>query len=199
MYNVFQYDLAKAKAERLSLDRIKEKQKSTSSRVLKDQLIQNYKERVARNVALITLDNTQSSFGQTKSFLGKRYIRFKPKDSTERVKEVADGNKWLDTIPSPKFQFTLRNRNRWKELHSDMKFKPRDRLQRLKETWEYQKDQLFNTWTFERDTMMPSTMGKTYNKTIETIANELSVDDANIVQIAKEATFKSHKRSLSYN
>ena len=185
MYNVFQHDLNQAQADLLASERAKEERRNRSAQHIKDRMVQNYKQRIVRNVALMSLEPAGKTVAHSKPYVGEAFFRHKPKDSCERVQDHLEVNKWLDTIPNPKPAFRLRKRTPSKELHSDMRFQPRDRYQRLSEVWDYQKGILDSTWSMSPSSQVPISMNKTYYKAIETIANEVSKDEPEVVKMAK--------------
>ena len=116
---------------------------------------------------------------QQKAYIGGAFIRHQPKNSLERVQDNLKRNRWLDPVPNPKPLFKLRRRVRSKEISGDFRFAPRDRYQRMEDTWNYQKDYLDVSWSVSKSP------NKSYYKTIETIAYN-SIDPA-LVKLAKEA------------
>jgi hypothetical protein len=106
---------------------------------------------------------------------GERFFRHRPKNSQERVRDAEISNTWLDPVPLHQPQHDFRPRNKEKEIHSSMKFRPRDRYERVAETWLTQQGTVNSTWEVnerrtEKCVRFPNKLRKSYYKTVESVA-----------------------------
>lgn len=179
MFNVFFHDKATEKAKNAELVK-KKNLKSISAQIrFRDELVSNNKIRVKQRVINMSLDpvaiNRHEISMKLPEFKGESFIRYRPKDSKQRVKDAEVKNNWLDTVPLLLPPHEFRSRLKEKEINLDMKYKPKDRYERVADTWQSQRQILDNSWEVKQSESIskryfPNTLRRSYYKTVESLA-----------------------------
>lgn len=180
MFSVYYHDQVSQKAKEDEMARIKQL-KSVSAQVkVRDKLAWNNKKRVEKRVLEMSVDpipiNRHEISTKFPAFKGESFIRSRPKDTKERIKDAETENTWLDTVPILPSPHNFRPRFKEKEINSHMKYKPKDRYERVADTWLHQSNLLEHSWEVREaknndvSLFFPSTLKKAYYKTIESVA-----------------------------
>jgi hypothetical protein len=144
---------------------------------MREELLKKYKFRIAQRVLDLVSDPVPIfNKGQAKSqkLLGESFMRLKPKDSKARVKEAVVKHEVLDPQPLS-YRQEFRPRHKDREIQFDMKFKPKDRYERLVDKWVKDKE-IISSWEVDTRSLSPirTKCKKVYYKSIETVALNVS-------------------------
>jgi hypothetical protein len=193
--------------------------KSLSAQIqFREQLIENNRKRVEKRVQDMASEpipiNRHEFSLKLPEFKGESFIRARPRDSKERVKAAEQDASWLDPIPLLPSPHDFRPRHKSKELNHFMKYTPRDRYERVVDTWNKQSNALEHSWQLgeapsSSPKVFPNTLKKSYYKTLETEAlgiqvkrnqqdleDGISKSDRRLFEIAQEAMDKCKLRPL---
>ena len=215
MFNAFQNDKLiqqsdlKFKSQEATLQSL-----STQQRLREKLSVQNRK-RVKTRLLQMSLDPVPISRKlyvlPLEDFKGAKFFRHRPKNTQERVQDAEFHNQWLDTVPLLPSGPDFRPRYKAKEIHSDMKFTPKDRYERIKDAWHSQLDRLDSSWHVSPASreVFPSTLRRSYYKTVESVAldghtGSLNLGkmssgeetDRSLAQVAQEVMDKCRLRPL---
>jgi len=182
MFNVFKHEQLAKEAQKKTEQRAKQLKRQETQSKYREHLVKKHQRRVEQRfismaVDPVTVNNPPSSV-KTNNFVGEAVIRHQP-NKIQRIEAASTQNQWLDTTPNPKPAFKLRQRQRQKELNGDMKYTPKNRYERIHDSWRYQKDFLNVSWMdkYSENTTQsafPNRNNRTYFKTVQTIANNAS-------------------------
>lgn len=187
MFNVFMHDKQISNAEVQAVEE-KKHLKSISAQIkMREKLVKKNRLRTEKRIIEMSQDPvpiSRKSYAMNLStYQGEDFIRHRPKDSQERIKDAIIQNVWLDTVPLLPSPHIFRPRFKNKEIHFDMKYTPRDRYERVADTWESQRGTLNSSWhvtkkqgsdiSYNGPTRFPNTLHKSYYKTIESVALEI--------------------------
>lgn len=179
MFNAFQHDKQLTQAE--SLSRAEEtyiKSLSTQEKI-REKLVKKNRQRVQMRILQMSLDPVPISRKvyslPLTELKGSEFFRHQAKNSQERILEAQYKNRWLDTVPLLPRQHDFRPRYKSKEIHNDMRYTPKDRYERVSDTWKHQNGTLQSSWELSKKNnsggeMFPSTLRKSYYKTVESVA-----------------------------
>ncbi|OMJ93749.1 hypothetical protein SteCoe_3189 [Stentor coeruleus] len=180
MFSVYYHDQMNHKAEEDEKARIKQLKSVSAQIKVRNKLAVNNKKRVEKRVLDMSMDpvpiNRHEISIKFPAFKGESFIRSRPKDTKERIKDAETENTWLDTIPLLPSPHNFRPRFKEKEINSHMKYKPKDRYERVADTWLNQSSLLEHSWEVKNSKnneallLFPSTLKKAYYKTIESVA-----------------------------
>ena len=182
MFNVFFHDQISKRVQEVEQSKIKHEKSISAQIKFRDQLVTNNKKRVRQRVMEMSLDpvpmNRHEISTKLPEFKGESFIRHRPKDAKQRIRDAEVSNTWLDTVPLLLPPHNFRPRLKSKEINLDMKYTPRDRYERVTDTWQSQRQFLNNSWEVKPADSSGSLMGKnfpntlrrSYYKTIESIA-----------------------------
>jgi hypothetical protein len=226
MYNVYLYDRVSDKLKAKEFEQ-KNYIKTISAQVkIREKLAKKNKITVRDRILQMSekpVPISRKSYSvNLPEFKGESFIRHRPKDAKERIKDAEFNNTWLDTIPILPSPHNFRPRFKEKEIHSDMKFRPKDRYERVEETWTSQQGTLVSSWEVNSKQQsrnytsvterFPNRFKRSYYKTVESLAlNQNStifpaiktgpdakneVNDKNLVDVAKELMEKCKLKPL---
>ena len=193
--------------------------KSLSAQIqYRDQLVESNRRRVEKRVQDMASNpvpiNRHEFSLKLPDFKGESFIRAKPKDSKERVKAAQMEGSWLDPIPLMQSPHDFRPRFKSKEINHFVKYTPKDRYERVVDTWNSQSGSLEQSWQVKGDSsgsspkFFPNTLKKSYYKTLETEAlgirevpksiyeDGASKSDRRLYEIAREALEKCKLKPL---
>lgn len=187
MFNVFLYDRLTTKISAEEAYQQKEKKTVSAQNKLREKLAKMNRIRIKKRIQQMSAEPVPISRKEYSielpNFKGDRFIRHRPKDDKERIKDAEVSNLWLDTVPILPSPHNFRPRLKDKEIHSDMKFTPRDRYERIADVWNNQKDFLNSSWkvnnlessknSISASERFPNTHRKSYYKTDESVALDL--------------------------
>ena len=170
----------------LSREKIEEIAENTANRLLKqrensrkkrEKLIMQHHKTLAKRIVSVTVDPVARKDQVSISKPEPRGFRFTARDSKERVNDILRKHSWLDTVPINRFQSVPRDRERSKEIQKDLKFTPRSRFLRIKETWGSQNSIVDTSWTIGKSKVdpFPCKNPPLYYKTLETLALDSSI------------------------
>lgn len=215
MFNAFQHDKLLQQEEVKTKSQEVYLQSQTTQQKLREKLANKNRKRVQTRLLQMSMDPVPISRKQyilpLEDFKGAKFFRHRPKDSQERVEDAKSHNQWLDTVPILPSAPNFRPRYKSKEIHSDMKFTPKDRYERIKDTWRSQLGRLDSTWHVSPSSreVFPSSLHRSYYKTVESIAldarrgslnlrrSPLSEEpEHNLAQVAQEVMDKCKLRPL---
>lgn len=176
MFNAYQHEKQLTQAE--SISRAKEiyLKSLTNQEKIREKLVKKNRQRVQTRILQMSLDPVPISrkvynlpFPELK---GAEFFRHQPKNSQERILDAQYRNLWLDTVPLLPRQHEFRPRYKSKEIHSDMRFTPKDRYERVSDTWRSQHGTIESSWELGNKSgeMFPNTLRKSYYKTVESVA-----------------------------
>ena len=186
MFNAFFHDQSSKKAQDVEQNKVKHLKSISAQIRFRDQLVTNNKKRVKQRVMDMSLDpvpiNRHEISTKLPEFKGESFIRHRPKDAKQRIKDIEVSNTWLDTVPLLLPPHNFRPRLKEKEINLDMKYTPRDRYERVTDTWQSQRQFLDNSWEVKpadssgslTGRNFPNTLRRSYYKTIESIALNIS-------------------------
>lgn len=207
MFNVYTYEKSKIKAEVAEKEKREHEKSLLTSKQFRNQLVKNNQQRVVQRIANMQPKHNTTRVSPTHytlNYKGEAFFRHQPRDSSERVAQQLEKNRWLDTVPNPKPLFKLRKRDKEREINPQLRFTPRDRYQRIADVWRYQKSLLESTWKLDKAAAekFPSVLNKHYYKTLETLAfnlqsslNTHELDNSQLLDVAKEALQRCNLRS----
>ena len=215
MFNAFQHDKLLLQEEVKSKSHEVYLQSLTTQQRLREKLANKNRKRVQTRILQMSMDPVPICRKQyilpLEDFKGAKFFRHRPKNSQERVEDAKVLNQWLDTVPILPSEPNFRPRYKSKEIHSDMKFTPKDRYERIKDTWQSQLGRLDSTWqvTPSSREAFPSALHRSYYKTVESIAlgarrGSLNLakmppgeeTDRSLAQVAQEVMEKCRLRPL---
>lgn len=180
MFSAFYHD----KLEKIQKEKASKQDKhlkSLSAQIqFREQLIENNRKRVEKRISDMASDPVPINRHEFRlnlcGFKGESFIRAKPKDSKERVRAAEQEGSWLDPIPLLSSPHDFRPRYKSKEINHYMKYTPKDRYERVLDTWVYQSNVLDHSWEVKEvkglvsPKVFPNTLKKSYYKTLETEA-----------------------------
>ena len=181
MFSAFYHD----KLEKLQKEKTSKQSKhlkSLSAQVqFREELVESNRKRVEKRIQQMAIEpvpiNRHEFSLKLPGFKGESFIRAKPKDSRERVRAAEQEGSWLDPIPLlVAAQHDFRPRHKTKEINHYMKYTPKDRYERVLDTWVNQSNVLDHSWEVKEvkgvksPRVFPNTLKKSYYKTIETEA-----------------------------
>jgi hypothetical protein len=214
MFNAFQNEKLHLQAELRSRSQEAYLQSLSAQQRLREKLANKNRKRVQTRLLQMSAEPVPISRKEymmpLEDFKGAKFFRHRPKDSQERVEDAEYSNKWLDTVPLLPRAPDFRPRYKSKEIHTDMKFTPKDRYERINDTWRSQQGRLDSSWQVTPSgEMFPSTLRKSYYKTVESIALDARVGslavacisageetDRSLAQVAQEVMEKCKLRPL---
>lgn len=184
MFNVFLSDLLANKAEKEAIQQKRHLKTVSAQSKLRERLVRKNRLRVEKRVIEMSADPVPIKRHEYSinfpSFKGECFIRQRPKDAKERIKDAEFSNTWLDTVPLLPSPHNFRPRLKEKEIHLDMKFTPKDRYERVTDTWITQRGLVNSSWEVKSKLAsrnsenmterFPNTLKKSYYKTVESLA-----------------------------
>lgn len=187
MFNVFMYDKQTNKAQTEVQEHKKHLKSISAQTKIREKLAKRNLLKIEKRIIQMSEDPVPISRKiyavNLPNFKGEEFIRHRPKDTKERVKDAEIQNIWLDTIPLLPSPHNFRPRLKEKEINSDMKYRPRDRYERVAEAWESQRGSLNSSWWVNKEqssnnsiigyVRFPNTLHKSYYKTIESVALDI--------------------------
>ncbi len=177
MYNSYIYSKKQLKVKNRNFEVEKSAKVIKIQQNTRDELLKKYKFRIAQRVLDLVSDPVPIfNKGQTRSqkLLGESFMRLKPKDSKARVQEAIIKHEVLDSQPLS-FRQEFRPRKKDREIQTQMKFRPKDRYERLVDKWAEDKE-IISSWEVDTRSLSPikTKSKKLYYKSIETVALNVS-------------------------
>lgn len=200
MFNAFQNEKLQHESVQKYKSQAATLHSQTLQRELRDKLSLKNRKRVKTRLLQMSKDPVPISRKlytlPLHNFQGSEFFRHRPKNSQERVQAAEFHNQWLDTVPLLPSGPNFRPRYKSKELHCDMKFTPKDRYERIKDVWTSQLGRLDSSWQVSPTSreVFPSTLHRSYYKTVESIALDGLIGSLNL---AKMASGEETERSLA--
>ncbi|OMJ77685.1 hypothetical protein SteCoe_22681 [Stentor coeruleus] len=180
MFSAYYHDQISQKAKEDEIAKMKHLKSLSAHIKIRDKLAVSNKKRVEKRVMEMSADpvpiNRHEISTKFPDFKGESFIRSKPKDTKERIKDAEIENTWLDTVPLLPSPHNFRQRFKDKEINSYMKYRPKDRYERVIDTWNNQSNTLEHSWEVkpikknEVSPVFPNTLKKSYYKTLESVA-----------------------------
>ncbi|CAG9320141.1 unnamed protein product [Blepharisma stoltei] len=188
MYNGYIHDREKQKEE-AKLSNLKKVKKSLTAQIkMRAELVKSHQRRTEKRILEMAENPVPIpriiSTARNYTYLGDPAFRFRPKNDEERIKDTLVKYQNLDPVPYNTFKFQFRQRLKTKEINPDLKFTPRDRYERIFDSLNQQKAILSNSWyisdknnqneTKNGENVLPQHLHKTYYKTVESLALDVS-------------------------
>jgi hypothetical protein len=181
MFNAYFYDQLTERARKAETDNKKHLKSLSAQLQFRDKLAVSNRKRVEKRIIDMSLDpvpiNRHEQFMKFPAFKGESFIRSRPRDAKERIRDAELESKWLDTVPLLPSPHDFRPRLKGKEINPDMKYRPKDRYERVAEAWLSQDSIIDHTWEIkgldpknEMPKVFPNTVKRSYYKTVESVA-----------------------------
>jgi hypothetical protein len=186
MFNAYVYNSITQKNKTEELRQTKHLKSISAQLQFREKLAKNNRKRIEKRVIEMSKNPIPVNLNEVSvaisEFKGESFIRHRPKDKQERLKDAEIKNTWLDTVPILPSPHNFRPRFKSKEVNPSMHFRPRDRYERVAEAWESQKNIINTSWEVKTtdnksksigSKQFPNTLKKSFYKTLESVALDL--------------------------